>query len=221
MSVAFFNATYEKTRDLSVYMVNTRKEVFDSDTDWIVVTEADKVFSGTVTFYVNSWNDIFLDVPFDYDGHSNLAIIVVDHTGTWANQHMACRVYESDGNQAIRVYNDNNPYNPMAPQEYTGVRLAYKNQIILGLEGYEHVGDNTSEPAVYPNPAEDIVFVEGEGIRKVEVFNTLGQLVDVVESGGFGVLQLQIGDYKPAVYLMKIHTSNGVSTKRFVKQKAN
>lgn len=221
MSVAFFNATYEKTRDLNIYMVNTRKEVFDSETDWIVVTEADKVFSGTVTFYVNSWNDIFLDMPFDYDGHSNLAIIVVDHTGTWANQHMACRVYEANGNQAIRVYNDNNPYNPSAPQEYTGVLLAYKNQIILGLEGYEHVLDHTSEPAVYPNPAENIVFVEGEGIQKVEVFNTLGQLVDVVESERLGVLQLQIGDYKPAVYLMKIHTSNGVSTKRFVKQKSN
>ena len=170
---------------------------------------------------MNSWNDIFLDFPFDYDGHSNLAIIIVDHTGTWANQHMACRVYEADGNQAIRVYNDNNPYNPSAPQEYTGVRLAYKNQIILGLEGYEHVLDHTSEPAVYPNPAEDIVFVEGEGIQKVEVFNTLGQLVDVVESVGSAVLQLHVGDYKPAVYLMKIHTSNGVSTKRFVKQKAN
>ena len=99
--------------------------------------------------------------------------------------------------------------------------MAYKNQIILGLEGYEHLVDHTSEPAVYPNPAEDIVFVEGEGIQKVEVFNTLGQLLDVVEANGLGVLQLHVGDYKPAVYLMKIHTSNGVSTKRFVKQKAN
>jgi hypothetical protein len=218
MSVAFFNATYEKTRTLDIYMVNTDKERFESNNDWIVVTNADKVFSGTVTFYVNSWNDIFLDVPFEYDGQSNLAIIINDKTGEWANQHMACRVYEADGNQAIRIYNDNNSYNPLAPQGYDGVRLAYKNQIILGLEGYEHVAVETFAPAVYPNPAEDMVFVEGEGIQKVEVFNVMGQLVDVIEPEGARALQISIGDYKPAVYLLRIHSANGVSTRRFVKQ---
>lgn len=218
MSLAFFNATYEKTRNLNIYMVNTDKERFESNTDWIVVTNADKVFSGTVTFYVNSWNDIFFDVPFEYDGQSNLAIIINDNTGEWTNQHMACRVYEADGNQAIRIYNDNNSYNPLAPQGYEGTRMAYKNQIILGLEGYEHVAAETFAPAIYPNPAEDKVYVEGEGIRKVEVFNVMGQLVDVVESGGSRVLQIGIGDYKPAVYLIKVYSSNGVSTRRFVKQ---
>jgi len=218
MSVAFFNTTYEKTRDLTIYMVQTRKEAFDNNTDWIVVTEADKVFSGTVTFYVNSWNDIFLDVPFEYNGTSNLAIVVVDNTGTWANQHMACRTYEANGNQAIRAYNDNNPYDPLAPQDYTGALLTYKNQIILGLEGYEHVPEEALAPTVYPNPAENTVFVEGEGISKVEVFNVMGQLVDAVETEGSRVLQINIGDYEPAVYLIRIHTVDGVSTRQFVKQ---
>ena len=218
MSVAFFNTTYEKTRNLDIYMVNTEKENFESNSDWIVVTDADKVFSGMVNFYVNSWNDIFLDVPFEYDGQSNLAIIIDDNTGEWNNQHMACRVYETDSNQAIRAYNDNTNFNPLAPQDYTGACLAYKNQIILGLEGYEHVAVETFAPAVYPNPAENMVFVEGEGIRKVEVFNVMGQLVDVVETEGSRVLQISIDDYKPAVYLIRIHSDNGVSARRFVKQ---
>ena len=47
-NVSFFNAGTSKTRNFTVYMVNTSKTAFDSNTDWITVTEADQVFSGSV-----------------------------------------------------------------------------------------------------------------------------------------------------------------------------
>lgn len=218
-SIAFFNTTYQKTRNLTVYMVPTDKETFESATDWVVATEADQVFSGEVTLFVNSWCDLFLDTPFDYDGSSNLVLIVDDNTCEWNNQHMACRAYETDVYQSIRIFNDNTNFDPLAPQEYTGGRLLYKNQIILGLDGYEHIDLGTAKTVeVYPNPAENTVFVEGEDINKVEIFNTIGQRLNSVETTSSTRVKIDVSNYHPAVYILKIHSGNGLATQRFVKE---
>lgn len=218
-SIAFFNTTYEKTRDLTVYMMNTRKNAFESNDDWLVPTEANRVFSGNVTFTVDSWVDLFFDIPFSYDGTSNLAIIIVDNTGTWDYNHMACRSYDVSDYQAIKINKDDTHFNPFAPQQYTGVRLNYKNQIILGMEGYTHVSVATSKPImVYPNPTQDELFIKGNDIKKVEVYNTLGQLVETIDANGSEILQLNVRDYVPAIYILKIHTNDAITTKQFVKQ---
>ena len=44
------------------------------------------------------------------------------------------------------------------------------------------IGESGSNIAVCPNPANNVLFIEGDGIRKVTVFNALGQ---VVESGEY------------------------------------
>ena len=46
---------------------------------------------------------------------------------------MTCRVFNANGNQAIRVFSDNVNYDPCNPSEYNGARHAVKNQIILGI----------------------------------------------------------------------------------------
>ena len=72
-SVSFFN-TYSSntTRDITLYMVNTDKSTFESSTDWISVTEADQVFSGTVQIAAYDWTTIYFNTPFTYDGVSNV-----------------------------------------------------------------------------------------------------------------------------------------------------
>jgi hypothetical protein len=49
---------------------------------------------------------------------------------------MACRVYNADGNQAIRVYSDNTNYDPFNPSSYNGTLYSEKNQIMLGTLEY-------------------------------------------------------------------------------------
>jgi len=219
MSIAFFNTTYQKTRNLTVYLMNTRKEAFESNTDWLVPTEADMVFSGNVTFTVGSWVDLFFDIPFSYDGHSNLAVIIDDNTGNWDNNHMACRSYDVDDYQSIKINKDDVNFNPFAPQGYEGTRLKYKNQIILGLDGYTHASVSTSQPvSVYPNPTENELYIEGNGLKKVEVYNTLGQLLQTMEAHGSDLLQLNVSAYEPAVYILKIHSDDETTTRRFVKK---
>ena len=133
-SMAFFNAGGEKTRSYDIYLVHTNESVFKNNTEWITVKDTDRVFSGSVTMTSNAWTFITFDTPFAYDGTSNLAVVIDDNSGSWSGApHMACSVFETQDNQAIRVYSDNTDYNPYAPTGYTGVLHNEKNQILLGI----------------------------------------------------------------------------------------
>ncbi len=135
-SVAFFNAGGTKTRNYDIYLVHTDKTSFESNTDWIIVSETDRVFSGNLTFNTGQWTTINLDTPFNYDGISNLAIIVDDNSGNWSSNSMSCRVYNANGNQAIRVYSDGTNYDPYNPSSYGGTLHNVKNQVIFGMSHY-------------------------------------------------------------------------------------
>jgi hypothetical protein len=123
------NSTNTMSRNLDIYMVNTDKTSFGSNTDWISVTTSDKVFSGSVSFSDNDWTTITLDNPFAYDGSSNLAIIVDDNTGSYVSSTPFLSY--SATNQAIRVFSDGTNYDPASPSSYSGTRESSKNQIQL------------------------------------------------------------------------------------------
>ena len=130
-SIAFFNTGYQKTRNLTIYMVNTTKSAFGSNSDWIVPTEEQQVFSGEVVMAKGRWTTVVLDTAFEYDGVSNLAIIVDDNSGYWSNERVSCRVFETGSSQAIRVYSDGTNYDPLSPTGYSGTTMKVKNQLII------------------------------------------------------------------------------------------
>ena len=131
-SIAFYNGGTEKTRTYDLYLVNTTKTTFADNFDWIPVTAADLVFSGSVTMVPNEWTTFVLDTPFAYDGTSNLAVVMDDNTGSWSSG-MACRVYSVNGLQALRVYSDPTNYDPSNPSNYSGTTMDVKNQIQLSI----------------------------------------------------------------------------------------
>ena len=131
-SIAFYNGGAEKTRTFDFYMKSTTKSTFSSNTDWIAVSAADKVFSGNVTMVTNDWTVITFSSPFVYDGTSNVVLVTDDNSGAYTSSpHMTCRVFNANGNQAIYVYSDGTNYNPSSPSSNNGTLLSQKNQIIL------------------------------------------------------------------------------------------
>ena len=77
MSLDFFKTDdNECDNAIEIYLVKTDKTKFEGAKDWISVTEADKVYDGKKLFENNQWTTIELSKPFDYDGVSNLALIV-------------------------------------------------------------------------------------------------------------------------------------------------
>ena len=137
-SISFYNAGNTKTRTYDIYMLHTTKNSFSSGTDWVPVSSANRVFSGTVTMTKGYWTTIELDTPFAYNGTSNLLLVMDDNTGSYTNEpHMECRGYIPDEQQSIYVYNDNTNFNPSSPSGYTGTlfTIPFKNQLILNGSG--------------------------------------------------------------------------------------
>ncbi len=130
-SIAFYNGGSTKTRNFSIYLVNTDKESFSGNSDWITVTANDLVFSGNVDMTANVWTTITFSNPFSYDG-GNLAVVVDDNTGSDVNG-MSCRIYAASATQSIYYRNDYTNPDPTNPT-ISGTPTTNKNQIILDIE---------------------------------------------------------------------------------------
>ena len=141
VSIDFYkNSTTSCNRSLDIYLVSTDKSYFSGNSDWITVTSADKVFTGTVNFANNDWTTITLTTPFAYDGTHNVAIIVDDNTGSssvsgWSSSSIPFLTYTGSSNQSIYYYNGNsfggsstNPDPTGSLSSASGV-TASKNQI--------------------------------------------------------------------------------------------
>ncbi len=130
-SIAFKNTGAEKTRTYNVYMLLTDKETFESDTDWVAMSDNDLVFAGEITFAVDEWTTITLDTPFDLDGVNNLLVGVADVTGGYSGSpYMACLVFDATS-QAIRSCRDSGAYDIANPGSGTVENV--KNQIQLNI----------------------------------------------------------------------------------------
>ena len=121
----YMTSTNAYTRNLDIYMVSTDKNSFESATDWITVTDADKVFSGEVAFAAASWTTITLENSFIYDGTQNVAIVVDDNTDAWSSRSF--KTFTASAQQALYKYQDNNdiPINFSG----SGTSTTSKNQI--------------------------------------------------------------------------------------------
>ena len=125
-AIEFYNAgSSALTRTLQIYMVHTTNSNFSSNTAWIHPTSSDMVYSGSVTFTRNAWTTVTFSTPFEYNGTSNVALIVDDNTGSSQNG-MSCYTYQGSSNQVIRIAGSTN-YNPTSINSNASGRQANKN----------------------------------------------------------------------------------------------
>ena len=150
--IAFYLDGAENTRTLDLYMKSTTKSAFSSTTDWETVSDANRVYSGSVTLAANAWTLIPFDTAFIYDGTSNVVLIADDNTGSYSTP-MSCRVFDAP-NQAISGCSEETNFDPVMPQTsyYEDADLlSVKNQIILTKEAFPTDLYNSTVSA---NPAE-------------------------------------------------------------------
>ena len=70
-----------------------------------------------------------------------------------------------------------------------------------------------------PNPATSYFNIEGENIVKAEIFNSVGQMIDVVNIENDNA-QVSIENYSNGIYFVKATTTNGqVSVQKVVVSK--
>lgn len=83
---------------------------------------------------------------------------------------------------------------------------------------FTDVDDNETAVMMFPNPAKDKLFVNGEAIETVRVFNALGQMVYSEEFSGVAQVELNMGAYSAGVYTVSVRTNGQVINKMIVKE---
>ena len=145
-SVAFFQVgSYDITRNLTIFLVETDQSRFIRGNDLVYATEANKVFDGNVTMNYGNWTEITFDKPILYNGTSNLALIVVDKTGSDCYRPSKCRTFNTSSTQAL-YYWGNILIDPTSPTSAYFNMSYMKNQVIFGLLDATHIfvgGGNT------------------------------------------------------------------------------
>ena len=98
-----------------IYLVETDKEAFESNSDWVTVTADDLVYSGTVTVHNTTAEEYTfkLDTPFEYRGEGNLVVCFNNKTGEWKSGLKGLVFTAADGVlRSLIARQDNNPFDP-------------------------------------------------------------------------------------------------------------
>ena len=126
-SIAFEAYTIANAnRHLKIYLMHTTSASNDS---WLNATTAQLVYDGTPTL-TTGWNTFNFTTPFQYDGTSNLAVIVIDATGSWNGTNY---FYCHSTNPGLSRYNyqDSNPYD-ITSVPSSGSTSTSRNNVIFG-----------------------------------------------------------------------------------------
>ena len=92
------------------------------------------------------------------------------------------------------------------------------HNLIANFIYFDNICDTSSSVKVFPNPAQDVLFIKGEGIRKVTVLNMMGQVMDAIVIDGQEQTQINLKNYAAGVFFVKAHLKSGDVLMRFVKQ---
>ena len=145
-----------------------------------------------------------------------------EHTFTFAPTTLGCHrleVYDSQGDginsgygtgwfklmaeDGTQIFRDNGKFGSKATYMIDVTRT-------VGVEEY------TSEMAIYPNPATDMINISTDNqVQRVEIFNMQGQLVKV-ETGE--VTRVSVKDLANGLYTLKLTTDNGTSMHKIIKK---
>lgn len=92
--------------------------------------------------------------------------------------------------------------------------------LVATLAGLNHDGvvdDKTVNVALYPNPTKEAVNIAcDDGLQRIEVYNTLGQQIDVYRLRGDRHTILNTSSYATGIYMLRLVTTQGVTTKQLV-----
>lgn len=133
MALDFFKTDDKECNNtIEIYLVKTDKTAFTNSSDWISVTEADKVYDGKVQFESNQWTTIELTKPFDYNGVSNLALIVYNKRVD-GDSYRSCDFKAFKGNDNQTLYFRKDSDDPTIRPTVTGTLTTGKNQLRIRM----------------------------------------------------------------------------------------
>lgn len=127
-SIAFDCASVgTPVRNYAVYLMHVPNSA-SASTSWLPADSAKLVFTGNVTWQTG-WNTIDFDSIFHYNGIEDLAVLILDNTGSYSTSN-SFRTHTATI-PSLYVYNDGSAYNP-TNMTSSGTTLSSRNNVIFG-----------------------------------------------------------------------------------------
>ena len=129
------------------------------------------------------------------------------------------RIFDSNNNGICCAYGEGSYY----IRDANGVRIVdgegnfgsmAAHTFSVRTHGYSVDETSASMFNIYPNPANSKIFVDGEGVETVEVYNSLGQKVATVE--GSDKTSVDVAAFESGVYFVRVINNEGNSTTKKV-----
>ena len=207
----------DNARRLEVYMVNTENASFNGLSMEQVTTD-DLVFSGNVKFVANSWVTIEFNKAFNYTG-GNVMVCVNDLSGSmcYYDSYFAGFVVPAEeGTRCLWSSAEEMFFDPTASvitaKETANVVPSVKFTFGEGAA----IEEVTASLNVYPNPVNNMLFVETESnVVEISVYDIFGRQQLVVSGQQSAV---SVTDLNSGIYFVKVVTDNGEVVKRFIKK---
>ena len=98
-----------------------------------------------------------------------------------------------------------------------GISGELANPVILHFGPMDVEENAAADVKVYPNPSEGMFNIEGQNIKKVEVFNSLGQPVYAKDTEN-GMMMIDLTNHAAGIYLIRIVTDNGIWSHQVIKK---
>jgi hypothetical protein len=186
----------------------------DLNETWVDPATLTPVFNGTVSFS-KGMNPVY--IPFDnaytytdrnlviysYKSYTEM-VLGTPFISSYDTNSMRSRLAESD--EAFDPMNPTWGYNS---DYYPNITLLHST---LGTSVNQEEVSNTF--MLFPNPAKNLLYlVSDETIKEIRMMDILGQVV-YQGTGGSRQDEINVGDYKPGIYLVQVITSNGMTTKK-------
>lgn len=200
-----------RTSDISVFMKHVAKSSFSDPSDCESFTADNMVYSGQWTIPANTdgWISIEFDTPFAYNGTDNLLIAISEHAIDFAIRYF---MYSEAEGSVLSYFSDDKIPDPYDLSTFDGFKelINKRPNIKLVFGGSVGIAENSSNAlSAYPNPAKDVLYIDGADDEMVSVYDATGRLVmQEIYTGPLHIDGLRSGLYT-------VITANG--TIRFIK----
>ena len=202
-----------------IYKINGETLDIVQDTRYTSVANAGKItIEDDILYFIGNGNYVY-GLPTSLAGEPIEILSVTDNS--WST------FYGFNVIENFVFSGDASGY--VAPSQVTVYDLTTGEQQLqfnteIGVNGFYpnfgnlSVNENVTsipELKIYPNPVEDVAYMEGVEVAKIRIFDIHGKLIKATNFNGNA---LQLADLKTGLYIFVIETPNGTVTKKVLKK---
>ena len=181
-------------------------------------------FNKNITYNIfHYFGDAFLQLNTEMPQTINISYpkeITTEQTSISIKKDKDTRVALSVNGKIIAVSTDNDSIININPQKNGRIKVVATKQDHYRHEGFIEVKSllSSDDLNIYPNPTKDILFVESKGINKIEVYNSLGQmLMEFNNNASDEKISIDCSTLKNGLFHLHIIYEDKIVSKSFVR----